>query len=123
MNTQNIAEQAGFMPINKGYNNTFHPNRLTLGLVVPLESYPNSPVPTMIRHIERVQLVEQLGFAAIWLRDVPFNVPTFQTLPQLHSPSPTPSAPHHTRPLAQLNDATVLAASAPMLSSSSTNGT
>ncbi|MEM7561587.1 MAG: LLM class oxidoreductase, partial [Pseudomonadota bacterium] len=34
-------------------------------------------VPTMDRHLERIQLAEQLGFAALWLRDVPFNVPSF----------------------------------------------
>lgn len=31
----------------------------------------------MAHHIEKVQLAEQLGFAAVWLRDVPFNVPSF----------------------------------------------
>ena len=66
-----------FQPINQGYNSVFHVGRLTLGLVVPIESYPNSPVPLMTRHVERVQLAEKLGFSAIWLRDIPFNVPAF----------------------------------------------
>ena len=40
----------------------------------------------MQQHIERVQLVEQLGFSAIWLRDVPFNVPSFGDAGQTFDP-------------------------------------
>ena len=75
-----------FQPINQAYNNTFHPNRLTLGLVVPLENYSTSAVPDMNRHVERVQLAEELGFSSVWLRDVPFNVPTFGDAGQVFDP-------------------------------------
>lgn len=40
----------------------------------------------MQRHIERVQLAEELGFAAVWIRDVPFNVPTFGDAGQTFDP-------------------------------------
>jgi luciferase-type oxidoreductase len=40
----------------------------------------------MNRHVERVQLVEELGFSAIWLRDVPFNVPSFGDAGQIYDP-------------------------------------
>jgi len=53
---------------------------------VPLESYVTGPVPTMTRHLERVQLAEALGFAAVWLRDVPFNVPSFGDAGQTFDP-------------------------------------
>lgn len=76
----------GFQPINRGYNRVFRPNRLSLGVVVPLENYADGPVPTMTRHLERVQLAEALGFSAIWLRDVPFNVPSFGDAGQLYDP-------------------------------------
>ncbi|WOJ98591.1 LLM class oxidoreductase [Congregibacter brevis] len=66
-----------FDPINVGYNATFTPGKLSIGLVVPIETYPNSAVPTLEQHIERVQLAESLGFSAVWLRDVIFNVPSF----------------------------------------------
>ncbi|WP_230784842.1 hypothetical protein [Aurantimonas coralicida] len=66
-----------FPTINRAYNAVFQPNRLTLGLVVPLETYATRPVPSMTRHLERVRLADELGFAALWLRDVPFNVPSF----------------------------------------------
>ncbi|MEM1112584.1 MAG: LLM class oxidoreductase [Pseudomonadota bacterium] len=72
------ASQAeSFRAINAGYNGVFKPGQLTVGLVVPIEHYPHGPVPTLAAHIERVQLAEQLDFAAVWLRDVPFNVPSF----------------------------------------------
>ena len=80
------VDNEGFQPINRGYNTTFRPNRLSLGLVVPLESYTTGPVPGMTRHIERVQLAEELGFSAVWLRDVPFNVPSFGDAGQIFDP-------------------------------------
>ncbi len=75
-----------FAPINLAYNTVFRPNRLSIGLVVPLESYPDSPVPSMARQLERVQMAESLGFAALWLRDVPFNVPSFGDAGQTFDP-------------------------------------
>jgi luciferase-type oxidoreductase len=75
-----------FQPINRGYNAVFRPNRLSLGVVVPLETYSKGPVPAMTRHLERVQLAEELGFSAIWLRDVPFNVPSFGDAGQIYDP-------------------------------------
>jgi len=66
-----------FPTINAAYARAFQPGKLTLGLVVPLEAHRNDPVPSLERHIERAQLADELGFTALWLRDVPFNVPTF----------------------------------------------
>ena len=76
----------GFRPLNQGYNSTLRQNRLSLGLVVPLEAYTQGPVPAMVRHLERVRLAENLGFAAVWLRDVPFNVPSFGDAGQVYDP-------------------------------------
>lgn len=75
-----------FELINRAYNSVFKPNRLSIGLVVPIETYRTSPVPSMERHLERVQLAEDLGFAAVWLRDVPFNVPSFGDAGQIFDP-------------------------------------
>ncbi|MEO1270606.1 MAG: LLM class oxidoreductase [Myxococcota bacterium] len=75
-----------FDPINLGYTAVFQPNRLTVGLVVPIERYPNGPAPTMAHHLNRVQRAEELGFTAVWLRDVPFNVPSFGDAGQLYDP-------------------------------------
>jgi len=76
----------GFAPLNRAYNAAFRPGRLTLGLVVPLEGYPAGPVPAMTRHVERAKLADELGFAALWLRDVPFNVPSFGDAGQVFDP-------------------------------------
>jgi len=84
MTVQSKIDQ--FAPINRAYNSVFQPDRLSVGLVVPLEGYSHGPVPTMINHLERVKLAEELGFSAVWLRDVPFNVPTFGDVGQIFDP-------------------------------------
>ena len=66
-----------FQTINKAYNDTFQPKKLSIGMVIPIENYTQNPVPTMHRHLERVRLIENLGFKALWVRDVPFHVPSF----------------------------------------------
>ena len=83
--TQQRLNEARFARINRGYDSVFVPNRLSVGLVVPIENYAG-PVPTMRNHVERVRLAEQLGFAAVWLRDVPFNVASFGDAGQIHDP-------------------------------------
>lgn len=75
-----------FQDINRGYNRTFQINKLSVGLVVPLENYPDNPVPSMSNQLSRIQLAETLGFAAVWLRDVPFNVPSFGDAGQVFDP-------------------------------------
>ena len=77
---------ADFQNINQGYNRVFRPGKLTIGLVVPLERYDQGPVPTMKDQIARIQYAEALGFSAVWLRDVPFNVPSFGDAGQVFDP-------------------------------------
>lgn len=54
--------------------------------MVPIEEYSSQAVPSMDRHLERVMLAESLGFSAVWLRDVPFNVASFGDAGQLFDP-------------------------------------
>ncbi|WP_400079019.1 LLM class oxidoreductase [Winogradskyella sp. R77965] len=75
-----------FETINKGFNNTFQLNKLSVGVVVPIENYANSSVPIMQHHLERVKLIEELGFKALWIRDVPFHVPSFGDAGQTYDP-------------------------------------
>ncbi|GAA0783737.1 LLM class oxidoreductase [Roseibium denhamense] len=79
-------ENTTFPHINTGYNTVFRPGRLSIGLVLPLESYAVGREPTMHGHIEAAQLAEALGFSALWLRDVPFNVPSFGDAGQIFDP-------------------------------------
>jgi luciferase-type oxidoreductase len=81
-----LDPENNFSTINAGYNAVFKPSQLSVGLVVPIETYSSSPVPTMQNHIERVQLAESLGYSAVWLRDVPFNVPSFGDAGQIFDP-------------------------------------
>ncbi|MEL6161044.1 MAG: LLM class oxidoreductase [Cyanobacteria bacterium J06554_11] len=81
-----LTTKKEFLPINQAYNSVFRLNRLSIGLVVPIETYARGPVPTMADHVERVQLAEELGFSAVWLRDVPFNVPSFGDAGQTYDP-------------------------------------
>jgi len=83
---QAAVTDPGFQTINIGYDSVFQPDRMSIGLVVPLEGYRTSPVPTMQRHLERVQLAEELGFSAVWVRDVPFNVLSFGDAGQTFDP-------------------------------------
>lgn len=80
------VSSTGFPELNRAYNAVFRPNQMTLGLVVPIANYGRSVVPDMAGHIERAQLAEALGFSALWLRDVPFNVPSFGDAGQIYDP-------------------------------------
>ncbi|TMM56841.1 LLM class oxidoreductase [Maribacter algarum] len=59
--------------------------KLTLGLVFPLESYSGS-IAKMENQEKLAQRAEELGFKALWFRDVPFNDPNFGDAGQLYDP-------------------------------------
>lgn len=59
--------------------------KLTLGLVFPLESY-NGSIPKMENQEYLAKRAEELGFKALWFRDVPFNDPNFGDAGQLFDP-------------------------------------
>ncbi len=75
-----------FAEINVAYNRVFRPGRLSVGLVLPLEAYSVGAEPTLWGHLAAAQKAEELGFATLWLRDVPFNVPSFGDPGQVFDP-------------------------------------
>lgn len=75
-----------FETINRAYNGTFKPNQLSIGIVVPIENYSTSPIPSMKDHVKRARLAEEVGFKALWVRDVPFHVPSFGDAGQTYDP-------------------------------------
>ncbi|WP_298835806.1 LLM class oxidoreductase [uncultured Roseobacter sp.] len=79
-------ETRSFPAFNRAYSAAFNPGRLTVGLVTPLEACAYEEFPTLERHIERAKLAEALGFTALWLRDVPFHVPSFGDVGQMLDP-------------------------------------
>ncbi|QEE43219.1 LLM class oxidoreductase (plasmid) [Rhizobium sp. WL3] len=79
------AENAVANPFGRGYASMFAPEKLTLGVYFPIESF-DGPEPTMLDQIELAQQAERLGFAALWARDVPLNDPSFGDLGQIYDP-------------------------------------
>ena len=75
-----------FTRINQGYDQSFKANKLSLGLVVPIENYATRAVPNMKKQSEIIQLADKLGFASLWLRDVPYNVPSFGDAGHIYDP-------------------------------------
>ena len=63
----------------------FAKGRLTLGLFTPIEAYQGS-IPTMHDHFVRVRRAERLGFAAVWIRDIPLYDPSFGDVGQIYDP-------------------------------------
>ncbi|MEM7162423.1 MAG: TIGR03571 family LLM class oxidoreductase [Bacteroidota bacterium] len=58
---------------------------LSIGLVFPIESYQGS-VAKMERQELLAKKAEELGFSALWFRDVPFNDLSFGDAGQLYDP-------------------------------------
>jgi hypothetical protein len=71
---------------HRAYAQVFEPGRLTLGFIAPLEGYPNTSGPTLKDHQAMVRKADDLGFAAIWVRDVPFYDPQFGDVGQIIDP-------------------------------------
>ncbi len=73
------------MTFNRGFQRIFKENELTIGLMLPLESYPKD-VPQMHNQIELVQFAEAKGIGAIWFRDIPLRDPNFGDVGQIYEP-------------------------------------
>jgi luciferase-type oxidoreductase len=69
-----------------GFTRAFREGQLTLGFIMPLEAYPDGPLPTLVDHAERARQADEAGFAALWLRDVPFLDPGFGDAGQILDP-------------------------------------
>ncbi|SFK65155.1 LLM class oxidoreductase [Methylophaga sulfidovorans] len=70
---------------NIGYNTLFSQGRLSIGLTFPLEAYQGDS-PTMENQETLAQLAENLGFSALWFRDVPLRDPTFGDVGHIYDP-------------------------------------
>jgi len=68
-----------------GFTSTLMPQKLTIGTTFPIEAHM-SPVPDMRNQVQLAQMAEQLGFAAVWCRDVPLLDPSFGDAGQIYDP-------------------------------------
>ena len=79
----------GHSPVGEGEPNGFRrmfaPGRLTLGVFFPIEAYPGDR-PTMRDQERLARRAEELGFAALWVRDVPLRDPSFGDVGQVYDP-------------------------------------
>lgn len=80
------ATSAVRLDSHPGYQRVFRQHELTVGLILPLETHPHSPQPTMHDHIAMAQRVEELGVAALWARDIPFFDPAYGDVGQIFDP-------------------------------------
>ena len=69
-----------------GFQRMFAPGKLTLGFILPLEAYPDTPAPTMKEHATVSKFADESGFAGVWARDVPLYDPMFGDTGQLYEP-------------------------------------
>ncbi|SKC69052.1 LLM class oxidoreductase [Paraburkholderia hospita] len=83
---QNLLPAESGLTRQPAYARLFAPEKLTVGLILPLETHPDSPAPTMRDHVVMAQKAEELGFASLWMRDVPFFDPSYGDVGQIFDP-------------------------------------
>lgn len=59
------------------FSQVFQQDKLTLGLIAPFKGYADTPFPDIADLGDLAELADQLGFSALWLREVPFYDPHF----------------------------------------------
>lgn len=79
------AAQSVSPTANRGFRTAFAEGRLTLGLMLPIESFVGD-APTMANQVELVRRAEHAGFASIGFRDVPLRDPSFGDVGQAYDP-------------------------------------
>jgi luciferase-type oxidoreductase len=70
---------------SKGFTRMFAPGRLSVGVFFPIEAFQRDE-PSMRDQERLATRAEELGFAALWVRDVPLRDPTFGDLGQVYDP-------------------------------------
>ncbi len=68
-----------------GFDRMFSPGQLTLGVFFPIEAYSGDR-PTMRDQERLARRAEEMGFAALWVRDVPLRDPSFGDVGQIYDP-------------------------------------
>lgn len=70
---------------SKGFRRMFVPGQMTLGVFFPIEAFKGDE-PTMRDQQRLARRAEELGFAALWVRDVPLRDPSFGDIGQVYDP-------------------------------------
>ena len=72
---------------HRGHAAMFRRDHLTLGLFFPIEAYSGAvPEMDVATQLATARLAEEKGFAALYFRDVPLNVPSFGDVGHIYDP-------------------------------------
>jgi luciferase-type oxidoreductase len=80
-----VADRTARPDDARGFQRMFAPHRLTLGVFFPIEAFKGDQ-PTMHDQERLARRAEELGFAALWFRDVPLRDPQFGDVGQVYDP-------------------------------------
>lgn len=72
-------------PEAPGFRQMFARDKLTLGLFFAINTY-HGDMPDMAGQLRLARRADELGFAALWTRDVPLRDPTFGDVGQIYDP-------------------------------------
>ena len=79
------APRAYVAPTTPGFTRMFQRDKLTLGLFFAIDNY-DGDMPDMSRQLELAKRADELGYAALWTRDVPLRDPSFGDVGQIYDP-------------------------------------
>ena len=67
------------------FNRLFSPNKLTIGIFLPLSTYTGD-LNDFTNHLKLIQQLDEKKFGAIWVRDIPLFDPNFGDVGQVYDP-------------------------------------
>lgn len=67
------------------FNRLFAPNKLTVGIFLPLSVYSGS-LDVFADHVKLIRQIDEKNFGAIWVRDIPLFDPNFGDVGQVYDP-------------------------------------
>ncbi len=82
---QQSTSTSGMFNEHPGYSRMFAPNKLTLGIFLPIKFYTGH-MDDLKGQADIVEMIDQQNFAAIWVRDVPLFDPNFGDAGQVFDP-------------------------------------
>ncbi|HEY2494209.1 MAG TPA: LLM class oxidoreductase [Paenibacillus sp.] len=82
---QQPASTPGMFTEHPGFRRMFAPNKLTIGIFLPLKFYAGH-MDDLKGQADIVEMIDQWNFAAVWVRDVPLFDPSFGDAGQVFDP-------------------------------------
>jgi len=80
-----LAPTSGVFTEHPGYRRMFAPNKLTIGIFLPIKFYKGH-MEDLKDQADLVEMIDQKNFATVWVRDVPLFDPSFGDAGQVFDP-------------------------------------